>query len=230
MRKAFQFLAALAAVCVPFSANADILWDQQANSGGSNFIDQQFSDFPTFSTYIVNDATFGSAVTVTDVTVYLTTGSNNPNWPGLTSGVLNIFDGNALVASDDPTTGGDFGPGAVSVSYTNLGGGVAALKASGLNINLAAGNYWFGLTANAAFGTFGQEFHWQAASNLGANSFARNPGGAFGFPAGTNWFDIGPVAGFGDAAFKVEGSAVPEPSTLGVLIVGLAGMAFRRRR
>ncbi len=230
MRKVVQFLAAIVAACVPASVNADILWDQQPLLIG-NFVDQQFSDFPTFSTYNVSDATFGNAVTVQSVTTYLTVGATGNNWAGVTSGILNIFDGNGLVAGDDPTTGGDFGPGAVSVTYTDLGGGVGALTASGLNINLAAGTYWFGLTADASFATFGQEFHWQSATTIGANTHGRNPGGGFGFPAGTSWFDIVGASGVEDLAFTIEGvNAIPEPSTIGILAVGLAGLVIRRRR
>jgi hypothetical protein len=230
MQRVSQWSAILVLLVASSSSNADILWNQAPNATLGALIDQQFSDFPTFSTYMVNDVTFGSNVTVNSVTTYFTN-QNSGTWLGVSQGILNIFDGNGLVAGDDPTTGGDFGPGLIAVSFTDLGGGILAATASGLNINLAAGTYWFGLTPDAAFGTFAQEFHLDSGSTVGSLSQVRNPGAAFGF--GTDWSASTVLsATYADGPLLIEGtSAIPEPSAAaGLLVLSLFGFVARRRR
>lgn len=203
---------------------AAVLWDQQPDANARAFVDQDFTDFPDFSTFLVSDVVFSSNVTVNSVTTYFT--NLNSTWPqsGNGTAILNIF-ADPLASADDPTAGTS-----VTAAYSVDATGIS-LTASGLSIDLAAGTYWIGLTPILIFGDVGQEFHQQAASTVGANTQGRNPGGGFGF--GTDWFDAGPAFGGlneWDAAITIEGESVPAPATLVLLGLGLAGIGYQRRK
>ncbi len=231
-QKVLSSLAVIALLAAPSYSSADVLWDQQPLGvpvGG--IIDQDIPDLGQFSTYVVNDVVFNTDVKIDTVTTYFT--NLNGAWgANVTQGILNIFNGDALMSTDDPTSGGDFGPGLVNVTITDLGNQILAITAdiSGLNLNLGAGTYWFGLSPQAGAG-IPQEFHFDATSRLGEESQFRNPGGGFGL--GTDW---GPASilqpGYNDASITITGtpSIVPEPTTVGLLAVGLIGLVARRRR
>ena len=160
-----------------YSSAQVIIWDQQPDTSLTTVIDL---DIPApqdgFSTYLVNDATFGSAVEVFSVTTYYS--NNSGSWANLiTDGVLNIFDADGLVAGDDPTSGGDFGPGSVNVSVTDISGGVLAVAATDLFINLDPGTYFFGLSASLPTADDPREFRFDSGSTIGSATFGRNPSG-----------------------------------------------------
>jgi len=215
-------LALVAVAAFTATANAALLWDQSnVNTGINAFVDQEFDDFASYSSYMVSDVV-STGWTVQSVSVYFT--NNMGNWAGVTQARLNIFakTGNLPVAGDDPTAGSTVG-----VSLTNLGSSWE-ITASGLNVNVPAGDWWIGLTPLTNFGSQGQEFH-QAAPIIGVDTAWRNPAGGFGL--GTAWQTtaaLGPDwIGVYDGAFKVEG-IVPAPGALALL--GLAGLLGRRRR
>ena len=85
-------------------------------------------------------------------------------------------------------------------------------------------------TPDLGFGDFGQEFHQGAFDVVGAESQSRNPGGGFGI--GTEWVNSGKVFGgvSWDAALTINGTAVPEPSTLAMFGLLAVFAAPRRRR
>lgn len=231
--KALKLIAAATFLFLSHSAMAVVLWDQPPDPDDPAFIDQEFSDFPNSSTYLVDDVFFGSSVTINSVTTYFTNGSSL--WPTGTdsaSAVLNIFDGDALNAGDDPTGGGDFGLASVLVDIIVTADGLE-ITADGLSISLAAGGlYWFGLTPILDFGTFSQEFHQETLFPFNEHAQGRNPGGDFGI--GTDWFDAGQTFGGinWDMALTIGGeiAAVPEPGTFALLMLGLVGMGFARGR
>jgi type II secretory pathway pseudopilin PulG len=214
-------LALVAVAAFTATATADVLWDQSNyNSGINAFVDQEFDDFPSYSSYMVMDVV-STGWTVQSVSVYFTLGSGN--WANVNQARLNYFakTGNLPVAADDPTAGATVG-----VSLTNLGD-TWEITASGLNVNLPAGEWWIGLTPLTNFASQGQEFH-RAAPIMGVDTAWRNPGG--GFALGTQWQTTAALGtdwvGVYDGAFKVLG--IPAPGALALL--GLAGLLGRRRR
>ena len=203
------------------AANAgQTLWDQPPITDIPAFKDQRYADFPDFSTFLVVDVVFDTGVKISSITTYFTNG--NLGWPQNADGfaTLNIFADPLSNADDNPLDGRS-----VPVFLAVTDDGLSA-TASGLNIDLAAGTYWIGLTPEVTFVQFGNEFHWGAAS-IGNATQGRNPGDGFGL--GTDWFDAG--ATFGgiegwDAAITIEG--IPAPGVLALL--GVAGLVTRRRR
>lgn len=231
-QKVLASVAVIALLAAPSYSNAQmVLWDQQPDTSIQQIIDQDIPDQAIFSTFAVNDVNLASSTgggfIIDSVTTYFTNAGGA--WPaGVTSGILNIFDGDGLVAGDDPTTGGDFGPGSVAVTATDLGNNVLAVTATGLNLSLADGTYWFGLSPSAG-SSLPQEFHYSAGSTQGLASQSRNPGGGFGL--GTDWFDSNVLAAeYLDTAITITGEEVPEPTTAGLLALGMIGLVSRRRR
>ena len=222
----------LGAICASFllysyqPVQAITLWDQQPDTGveATAIIDQVVPDFNEFSTYQVSDVVFATNVTIDSVTTYFTNASGL--WPANATAILNIFDDDGALDTEDPTAG-------TSVAATfSVGADGLELMASGLGINLSAGTYWFGLTPVLDFATYGQEFHQQATSLVGSETQARNPGGGFGF--GTGWLDVGDVtSGVNiDSAITIEGSVVPVPAAVwlfGSGLLGLVGIARRKK-
>ena len=97
-----------------------VLWDQQPiDSLPGSIVDQQIPDQPQLSSYVVNDVNLnfqGTGVLVDSIDVYFS--NINETWAGVVNqAVLNIFDGDPLTSSDDPSSGGDFG-GIVDIDVT----------------------------------------------------------------------------------------------------------------
>lgn len=222
-------VTAAAAMLSSSAALGDVLYDQSAYTSDYSTthisVDQEFADFPTYSSYMADDVSFATGVTINVVSTYYTM---EGNWgPGITQARLNIFakTGSLPGAGDDPTAGI-----VVDVTFTNLGD-AWQVTASGLGIDLAAGDYWFALTPMADFDPFGQAFHYfTAPSTLVGDQIAfRNPSGGFG--VGTEWQTIADAYGGptdANMALMVEGTVIPAPGALALL--GLAGIAGRRRR
>ncbi|UCD75481.1 MAG: hypothetical protein JSV91_00905 [Phycisphaerales bacterium] len=205
------------------TASADVLWDQSNVDAAVNaIVDQEFGDFPDYSSYMVDDVTVGGpGWNITKITVYFT---DNPAWVGNHMGRLNIFD-NPGGFPAEPGNSGEMVD--VTIGYGAYGLEVVA----NVDIDLAPGNYYIGLTPILDFGTYGQAFH-QAAPIQGTNTLWQNPGGAFGY--GTDWtyaYVLDSTFVWQDnydMAILIEGTAVPAPGALALL--GLAGLVGRRRR
>ena len=244
MRRVFTSLAVVAVLFAApafSSAQQIVLFDQAPElnpaGGAINVVTPAGDPQETFSTALVNDLTFDTAVEVQEVTAYFSNVNVAPwNDGGTFNAVLNIFDGDALTDADGAFDGGDFGS-AVQVTALSPGAssgfaGVWSLTVSGLDIQLDAGDYFFGLTPEYAAAD-GQEFHVNAASlgdGAGGPTFFRNPANGIGLGAG--WQDIANLGqpGF-EASLTVRGEEIiPEPTSAGLLALGLVGLVSRRRR
>lgn len=202
-----------------------VLWDQSSyDASAAAGVDQEFGDFASYSSFLVNDiSTGGAAWNVSKVTSYFTKGFGF--WSGaITSGKLQVYSkSGALPAA------GDVPPEyKVNISFADLGNAWAvSADTSGIaELQGISGDFWVGLTPTADFGVYGQEFHMQATSDVGNNTAFRNPGGAFGL--GTGWTDWSVLGAAGDAAVLLEGTVVPAPGAMALL--GLGGLAAARRR
>ncbi len=204
----------------------EVVFDAPPNNDLTAFVDQQFADFPDFSTYLVAHVTLDRDMYIYDITTYFT--NDTGLWPiGTISAVLNIIPQEFDLPDNghDPSEGAD----GMKVEADLAGNGERLSLTTHLDgdMTLTAGDYWIGLTSSLDFGQFGQEFH-KGSDIFEKNTAARNPGGGFGL--GTDWFEAGPV--FGDIdwgmALTVTAKNVPTPGALGLL--GVAGLAARRRR
>jgi hypothetical protein len=222
--KAQVTLGLVAAVGFAAVASADVLWDQSNYDTAANaLVDQEFDDFPTYSSYMVMDVV-STGWLVDSVSVYFTSDYGG-GWGGVNQARLNVFawtPGSLPGAGDDPTAGT-----VVPVSLAEQGDATWKITASGLNLDMPAGNYWIGLTPLTNFASQGQEFH-RGAPIVGDDTAWRNPGGGFGYGGSWNYaYLIGPTwQGTYDGAILIEG--VPAPGALALL--GLAGLVSRRRR
>ncbi|MEE9130449.1 MAG: hypothetical protein V3T84_10555 [Phycisphaerales bacterium] len=203
MNKAFGFGVA-ATMVIGGVASADILYDNPVGAGGGTAINQEFGDFPTYSTYLVADFNVPNpGFTLTSVVAPMTV---NGAWAAVTTARLHLFAVTGNLPdniTDDPSASR-----IVPVSYDPQTG---ILSTVGLSLDVAAGDYWIGLTGIGDFGGIGQAFTLEGANEAGLPDAARNPGGSFNFPAGTDWFAIETFDAwqFHSFALTVEGDPIP---------------------
>lgn len=215
------------------SANAAVIWDQSdidTNPDTSrSFVDGTITGGfgGAFSWYVVSDVHIGSESLIQSVTTYFSRIStfNDP-----TTAVLNIFpkSGSLPLASNDPRPS----PGGTGMLVVPVVGGyeddnqaVMTITASGLNIVLAPGDYWIGLSPTLPGGFFGNDLHWSTTAAT-----------QYGDPSADRYYDSLGAAAWGntqsevstrDAAITITG-IVPAPGAMGAL--GLAGIFAARRR
>jgi uncharacterized protein (TIGR03382 family) len=206
-----------------------VLWDQSNyDTAASAFVDQQFGDFPTFSSYLVTDVVVGNGGwNIDSITTYYTIGATGVDlWPAAGTAMLNVFAkaGALPGAGDDPGLGT-----VVATTFVDADAGTQAMTASGLGLVLGPGEYWIGLTPILDFLVFSQEFH-RGAPIIGGDTAFRNPGGGFGIGSGWSTTAIlgGNWIGAYDAAILIQGEVIPAPGA--VALLGLGGLACLRRR
>ena len=233
--KKLVLLAALAVLGA--TANAQLsgnLYLAQANDAGIGIVDQEFSDFPTFSTGAGNVVTFSSSVKLTDVQTRLL---DSGTWVAdkVNSARLTISKFGSAPSNQHTPGGASSGSDIVydaliTANQTNISNGLFNYvgDASGVPV-LSAGTYFITMTGVAGFGAHGQAFHMES-TDTSMDSWARNPGGGFGLAGGTSWFHTIDQAGWTkQISMGVNGQAVPEPASMAVLGLG-ALVALKRKR
>lgn len=215
------------------AAKADILWNQLPDYDNANaaahadLMSTQFGQ--PYAYYGVSDVTVpAGGWTIQSVSTYF---SNINFGPTTTSAVLNIFPktGALPTAANDPrATPTGQGTALVPVDVRGIGGAtqqpVMTITANNLNIVLAPGDYWIGLTPALPSSFFGAENHWPAATMIGSPSATRY------FDNTTNgaWTAVGPDQGVAAYDLAITVTGVPAPS--GLALLGLAGAVAGRRR
>lgn len=203
-----------------------LLWNQ---TGGVKIglVDQTFSDFAAYSTYMVDDfSTAGQTWNVSSMSAFYYGGGGN--WGGLTSASISFFSKSSGLPASGDVPAAYVAPITVTGDATN--GYVITADLSGIAaLQGISGDFWIGMTPNTSFGDNGQQFHGiLAAPNFGSQAALQNPGGGFGF--GTSWGDAGRLTNNdgGDMWFTLAGEAVPAPGSLSIL--GFGGLVATRRR
>jgi hypothetical protein len=219
-------LGVVLAVVGGIGVHATTIWNQSNyNTGNSALANQVFGPAgPQYTSYIVDDVVVDPGGWAIDsVTGYFLGGG----LPATGTATLNVFSesGTLPLGTDDPTAGGT-----VNVVYTLQPDGSYSVTASGLNLNLTAGNYWIGLTPILDFGTYGQVYQFTTSSAVNGNPAAFiNPNGGFGL--GAAWRGASGInPALGDAAMLIDGVVTPEPATLVGTVGALMALAFFRRR
>ena len=203
-----------------------ILWDQSTNTNVGSLADQELLAYGgAYDTYMVDDfSTGGQTWNITSMHTYTSFGDKS-----ITAGKLQFYKkGGSL-----PDNGADTAPEyKVTISMTDLGGGIWEVAATGLNIpelQGVNGDYWIGLTPELPYGQFGQTFHYVGDVDIRGDLAAwRNPNGGFGL--GSNWLPAGPglIGLNADMSFYLDGDIVPAPGAAALL--GLGGLVAARRR
>ncbi len=235
----FRSLLAAIAVLAASLAHADDLWNQIAGlpKGFPNFPDQEFDDgvLDSFTTFMANDVEVGPTGWIID-SVTVEVGASQPtSFANLATARLNIFAnpiGNATPAATDNPFNGTVVP----VTITPVSGlsGFFYVTASGLNLSLGHGEYWIDLTPIGGITAIGESLEAYSPNNsahAATGTAVINPGGGYAFKTGTQWDTLQNENGNNSpqyGAIDIQGSAAPEPATIGLL--GLGGVALLRRR
>lgn len=210
-----RVVASLLAVgCLGGAAQAAVLWDQSSLDWAGNAFLNAIAGSPPFgvTSYAVADVTVpAGGWNVDSVTMYWS--CLDFNWPSTTTGRLYLQPKTGSLPSVLP--GGSLIPMTIEIlNDPSVSQSYYAVTASGLNRNLAAGDYWIGITPSVPSGFFGPELSLPSAPTIGAPSAyldASNP----------VWTGL-----TNDAAILVQ--SVPAPASVGVF--GLAGLLAARRR
>jgi hypothetical protein len=207
----------------PEAVNA-ILLDQPLSATNTNaYVDQEFSDFPTYSSYLADD--FVVPAGGWQISAIFVPGSG---WNGFTT-ILNATMLHVEIYADAAGLPAGYPGGAAPVwalaaaptdtQFTITAGSNGypsnVLVTPTVQPTLTPGTYWLVFYPSMAF-TSGQYGRQNADTTNGAATLFINPGGGFGF--GTTWQSPS-VIGMTqpDLAFRIEGVAVPvELQTLSI--------------
>jgi hypothetical protein len=236
-RMAAAALAATASLAgAADAASVGVLWDQPSNgtSGVVNTGDPTSPPEDRNVAYVVSDVTFATDVVIRSVQNVNFMNTFVPAIDGSLPAVLNIFGADdPLTLADDPTDGGDFGTTLTALSTPDAPSSPTfTLTAAGLDIGLAAGTYWIGLTPlfDGSAGDVPRSYTFRSEPAGQADTLFF--GTSFGGPAVQDLTSLG--LSFSDANIRIEGQAavVPLPAGLGLLLAALAGLglAGARRR
>lgn len=183
-------------VLVATSAFADVLWDQPYESEEAGGFFNSESGSPPFGStnYSMADVTVGvdNEWLIDSITTYYS--ALDQGWGlGITTGYLNVFPKTGPMPTEDPTAG------TVVALTSTLVGAHFEVTASGLGVNLAAGDYWIMITPVAPGGFMGPEIHLAAATFWGDSTPTYD---VYGFPM-PMWAVWNPGA---DASITINGA------------------------
>jgi immune inhibitor A len=193
-----------------------VLWDQPLSTvNQAAYVDQEFPDYLTSSSFLADDFTSGGPWTIN--TIYVP----GDGWNGFSS----LFNATALhwmiyadcsgVPCGDPSGGGS-GPvwgltlpptdPQVSITTGTPGGYPSNTTLTpSTPVNLPAGHWWLVFYPTMSFGSYGQYGRQPSDTTNGYTGQFINPGGGFGYgTAWQNWAVLGPTQQ--DIAFRLEGS------------------------
>lgn len=243
-------LAAIAAVGCVVTANAQTLSGnlllRQTAGTGVGYVNQNFSDFPTFSAGMGSLVTVsGPAWNINDIQLAYAGAAGNTITTGVTTALLSVSrqTAGAPDVGHDPTTAQATSSlivysGNVNITFDQIVGlnfrGIANTASITQLQGLAAGNYVFSLVLNTSFATNGQAFT-QTTGATTQNGYVRNTGGGFALPSGTAWgtlatnFAANGATNNTDWAIGINGTTVPEPASMAALGLGALAMIRRRR-
>jgi hypothetical protein len=165
MKEMKKLLLVIAALTLSVSAaNATILWDQSVVDPANTYMDSySIGPWGDVIVYGACDFNLGAPATITSVTTWYTAGGE---WVDGTYDVLvDVFAKTAstpVTGVDDPVATGV----TVSGTLTTVGDGTMALTVTGLNISLAAGDYWIMASPTVPDGPGFREFHVAAADQI----------------------------------------------------------------
>jgi len=197
-----------------------VLWEQPLSSVNPNaYVNQDFTDLPTYSSFLADDFVNGEAW---DVDTIFVPGNG---WNGFTT-LLNatgltwqIYADNGGVPDGDPSGAGNpplwtltLPPTDAQVTITSGSGGLPSdtLLSLATPVSVPAGTWWLVFYPSMPFSPGGQYGRQPADTVNGYYGQFVNPGGSFGY--GTvwqQWTVLGPTQH--DIAFRLEGTAGEQP-------------------
>jgi len=194
------FLISLAA-----TANAAVLWDQSAISfapTAPGIYNGLFTGFGGATSYCVNDVTVpAGGWTINTITEYFSNQTFANMQVSAPTGYLIIMPKTGTLPVGAPTTT------TVPLTWVATTQGIQAIyvmTAAGLNVVLAPGDYWIGVSPITPVDNFnGNNLQWPALNLMGSSIATYD---------GSSWSDVYP--GY-DGAFKLEGSGGGATPTAG---------------
>jgi len=196
--------------------SGDWLWDQPLSSVNQNaYVDQEFSDYPTYSSYLSDDFVVGKTWNIESIFL------PGDGWNGFTS-LLNataltwkIYADDEGIPAGDPSGGGaspiwslTLPPSdpQVTLSVGHSGNLSNTLLQLPTPLKLTPGHYWLVFYPTLAFSPYGQFGLHPADTSNGEVAKFINPNGGFGY--GTFWQDWTVIgAPTHDIAFSIGGTA-----------------------
>jgi hypothetical protein len=191
-----------------------VLWNQPLSTVDPNsYVDQEFSDSATYSSFLADDFTNGSPWTISDIFVPGSGWNGFSSLYNATALTWQIYADCAGVPCGNPWGGGSppvwtlsLAPGNAQVTITTGAGGYPSNTLLHLTapFGLPAGHWWLVFYPTMSFSLYGQYGRQAADTTNGYNGQFINPGGAFGY--GTFWQAWSVVnATEQDIAFRLEG-------------------------
>jgi hypothetical protein len=199
---------------------------QQGLSNNSTQISNFYASAPQFNIAVADDFTLAGSASVSSVEAALFASNSSVGFGQITGLRVNFF--SAQPSGSNFLTGdvlsADIPIAAVTLTSpwtTSALTTLASIDLSALNLVLSPGSYWLSVVAiNNSF-----------ATDMGIlmSSFAGTPGNDNARQVGSTLWGGGGDRGLNaDAAFRVSGTPIPEPSTL--MLVGAGVLLLARRR